>query len=203
MNTALRAGEIISLTLEDVDLDAGNLYVLRHKTGVRDVLPITTDLDQELRRWLRFYTENVGVLKSDYLLVPAKERPFMLKGRRLPNEQEKLLVPLKPYTRMQQDHHLMRDLLEGAGFPVEREGLHTIRRSIARVSYEHFQTQGETRDEALSVVQATLGHATQAITERYIGVERFREKRDKVLRGQPFLSAMIPAESSNIRRLHR
>lgn len=198
MNTALRAGEIISLRLEDLDLDKLTLAVLRHKTGTRDVMPVTADLERELRRWLIFYTDKVGVLEPHFYLAPAKARPVLGPGGADPDP---LGSRLRPTDRMQRNHQLMHRLLSAAGFPTEREGLHTIRRSVSRLAYDYYLSQGEARDEALSVVQSTLGHSTQAITEKYIGTERHREKRDLVLRGKPFLSAMLP-EQDNVRRIH-
>lgn len=197
MNTSLRAGEIISLKIEDLDLDKLTLQVLRHKTGTRDVMPVTADLERELRRWLVFYTERCGNLRPEFFLVPAKAKPSL----RGPDRLDALASELKPTSQMTRDHRGMYKLLKAAGFPTEREGWHTIRRSVARLAYDFYQSQGDTRDEALSIVQSTLGHSTQAITEKYIGTERFREKRDLVLRGKPFLSAMLP-EQDNVRRIH-
>lgn len=203
MNTTLRAGEVTSLKLEDVDLDHGSLHVLRHKTGTRDILPVTTDLDQELRRWLRFYTEQVGVLKGHFLVVPAKDSPAVKPRGHQYTLGERLAVALKPETQMRQDHHFMRDILAEAGYATEREGLHTIRRSMARNLFDYLTREGgEARDEALSVVQSLLGHSTQSITEKYIGVERFKLQRDKIMRGQAFLSAMAGEAPSNVRRIY-
>lgn len=199
IHTGLRSSEIISLTLDDVDLDGGNLYVLRHKTNTRDVFPITQDLDAELRRWLVHYTEMIGALGNDFLLVPAKSTPTW-DNSVYPAVPNMAGQRLRPHARIQNGHTILQELLRRAGYPIAQEGLHTIRRSVARLSYDHLLTIGEARDEAVSIVQATLGHASPDITLQYIGVERGRERRDSVMRGKPFLSAML-GDQTNVKRL--
>ena len=51
-NTGLRSSDIVRLRIRDVDLDQGVLRVRVKKTGKVDELPITSDLDPELRAWL-------------------------------------------------------------------------------------------------------------------------------------------------------
>lgn len=205
MNTSLRAGEIASLKVGDLDLEGGWLYVLRHKTGTRDVFPITSDLEAEMRTWLTYYGARINLDTPEaagYYLCPGKAAPIL--SRPDGGYHHERDVVLRPHTMICSPHLILQSLLEAAGFStleLDYEGLHTIRRSVARLLYEHLLTQGEARDEALSIVQATLGHATQEITLKYIGVERFREMRNRALRNRPLLTAMI-GDTDNVRRLH-
>lgn len=56
-NTGLRASDLTGLRIGDVDLDGGLIRVAIKKTGDLDWLPITADLEPELRTYLRWYTE--------------------------------------------------------------------------------------------------------------------------------------------------
>src|SRR6185437_10188748 len=49
MNTALRGGEITTLRIKDLDLEDGELYVMRSKSQRDDRLVLTPALDRELR----------------------------------------------------------------------------------------------------------------------------------------------------------
>ena len=69
-NTGLRASDLVALRIGDVDLDQGLLRVVARKTGRLDYLPITADLDSELRRWLTWYAER-RALQDGFLLTPA------------------------------------------------------------------------------------------------------------------------------------
>src|SRR4051794_22386262 len=59
INLGLRAIEITGLLESDVNFDAGELHVVISKSGIEDRMPISSDLEPELRRWLRHYTETL------------------------------------------------------------------------------------------------------------------------------------------------
>ena len=59
-NTALRASELTDLRLADVDLDGGWLRVRITKSHLEDLMPITVELDECLRSWLKVYAEQAG-----------------------------------------------------------------------------------------------------------------------------------------------
>lgn len=60
INTGLRAGSALSLTVGDVDFSSLSLSVKITKSHLEDVMPITADLEPELRRWLRAYAIDLG-----------------------------------------------------------------------------------------------------------------------------------------------
>ena len=192
MNTGLRASDLASIRVGDVSLPYGELDVVIRKTGARDVLPITKDLDTELRRWFVWYQERMRVqkLSPDWFLLPAKSRPVLLPYPRR-KDVDVFAVELDPTTAARYDG-LLRPVklgLASLGITDSQQGLHTIRRSVARVYYDYLTAEGgDTADQALRMVQVLLGHASVKTTELYIGVEVEREKRNHSLRGKSFLS---------------
>lgn len=181
IHTAGRSGELVTLRVGDVDLEAGEIDWSRHKTGQTDYLPITADLDVELRRWLKEYDRLCGHLPTfgpDAYLVP--KRSVVGRGTRryhpeLPRGSGYATVVKKQLTRV----------LELDGTDLFGEGVHTVRRSVARALYE--QLCQDHHSDPISVVQALLGHSSRVMTERYIGVESGRQERDRVLRGRSVL----------------
>lgn len=173
--TAGRSSELLSLTVGDVDLDAGVIEWERHKIGDdSDYLPITSDLANELERWLKVYEAAVGRLLSSYYLIPRRTwhagsytyHPEHRRGDNL----HKIVKP---------------ELARALSCPVSDlngEGVHTLRRSMARALYERLRA--EKHGDPVGVVQALLGHAQRGMTERYIGVESGRQERDNQLRGR-------------------
>lgn len=192
----LRASEVIVLDIEHVHLDDAFILVYQPKTGRYDEMPICTELDAELRRWLSWYAADIaetrGALQPHWPLVPARKQSTLWNdgsgkcgGRPM--------VPTKgqmnPPRRSAQIQRKVHDALRGIGWdvdPSDREGVHTLRRSGARALYEQLITVGEAaRDDAIGTVQAMLHHKTRAQTEHYIGLEAERQKRDLRLAGRP------------------
>ena len=69
--TLLRDQEMARLRVRDIDLGAGHIKADISKSHLEDYLPISGDLDVELRRWYKAYQKGVGQLKPDYLLLPS------------------------------------------------------------------------------------------------------------------------------------
>lgn len=184
INTAMRASEVINLRIGDLNLDSGYLRVWVSKSRVEDMRPITSDLDQEMRRWLTYYTNEHGRLQPEWYLVPAREAP--LYGRDG--------MRLKPNVRLGQAERVVTRALSKLELPTHREGVHTIRRSVARLYFETLRAEGY--DGALQATKALLNHQSAEMTERYLGLTMERQKRDLSLRGRPFLTAMV--DSSNV-----
>lgn len=177
--TAGRSSELLSLTIGDVDLEAGVIEWERHKIGDdSDYLPITSDLADELERWLKVYEAEVGRLLSSYYLIPRRttdgtHRPGCFTYHPEQRRGDNLHKVVKP------------ELARALSCPesdLQSEGVHTLRRSMARALYERLRA--EKHGDPVGVVQALLGHAQRGMTERYIGVESGREERDNQLRGR-------------------
>ncbi len=194
MNTALRASEITRLRVGQVDLASGTLTkVLRSKTGAEDNMPITSDLDVELRRWLTYYFEVAEVTEESYLF-PTLSRNFIERwedGK--PVHRPAVPVPGRQWTA--QTHLVVQRGLAAVGLPTNKEGTHTIRRAVARAYFDRL-TEETGYESAVRVVGSLLGHQRAQTTEVYLGINAEQERRDKGLRGQPFLSAMQPSQDN-------
>lgn len=195
-----RDREIADLRIRDVGLDAGYLTMRIFKTGMEDSMPISSELDRELRTWLTAYTLKAGPLQPHWFLVPGRvTSPNRGAGGMISDNDE---VYLKPESRIRQLHGIVKPILESIGFPTTDEngrpmgeGSHTIRRSGARALFDDLAADGY--DHALRVVQSVLHHKSMTTTERYIGVSADRKSRDELLRGH----VMYRAAGANVSRL--
>lgn len=186
-NLALRASDIIKLQVGDVDLDQGLVHVRTQKTGDEDYLPITSDLERELRRWLTYYAERLQMLgmpiQPDMLLVPALGHNFVRCGTKV----EKYGDP-KPYTRVQSPAKIVHRALTRIGVTeLKGEGFHSLRRSTARLLFDQASDAGH--DGALRITAALLQHRDVATTQTYLGVSADRRRRDELLRGRSLLGS--------------
>lgn len=93
-------------------------------------------------------------------------------------------------------HHAIAAL----GLPSKDQGTHTIRRAVARAFFDSMAGE-QGYDAALRTVSALLHHRSSATTEAYLGLSSERERRDKRLRGQPFLTGMV--EEADVLPLRR
>jgi integrase len=201
MNTALRASEIADLRIADVDLPSGYLTVRITKSHLEDAMPITEELDSELRRWLVKYQVEMGrILSPEDHLFPAREPGHwrapgeVVAGstatREMPNGRVYVYGRPRPDRRLNKPAAVVQRALTRLGLSFGTgEGFHTLRRSIARAFYE--SRRGEGHEYALRDTSALLHHSGSHITEQYLGLDPERRRRDTALRGQPFLSSMV------------
>lgn len=194
INTGLRANEIARLRVGDVDLDTGSLNVWISKSKEEDAQPITSDLDPELRRWLKHYAEDLGrpLVQNDHLFPARLGSRYVwrlqpdgtkVRGHALPS-----WVPEKHVVKTER---IVQDALAAVGLPTRHEGTHTIRRAVARAFFDSQVADGY--DGALRATSALLHHQSSATTEHYLGLTSERKRRDLAMRGKPFLSAMVNA----------
>lgn len=182
-----RDQEIAQLRIRDLNLASGQMRVSIWKTRQEDLMPICAELDEELRTWLKHYTEQVGHLEPHYFVVPARAtRPVFDGGRIVANE----TLGYRPEKSMGPMGNCVNPVLDAIGFPIRDEngkrlgeGAHTIRRSGARALFDRLLEEGIV-DSALEIVQSMLHHATVVQTQRYIGFEPSRHKRDDLIRGR-------------------
>lgn len=200
-----RSIEFSLLRIEDVDLDSGTLAFTIPKTHKTDSMPISTELDIELRRWLTWYTEQNGPLDPHWYLVPAKNSPRLGEGRKFLPGTGRLrpTVPISTSTRKGTQQRVAQSALTAVGFPIRdengkslREGMHTLRRSIARGLY--FQLLEEGQSNAIQIVQALGNWSTEKQAREYIGLAPDREMRDARIRGKRMFPGLV---SSNVASL--
>ncbi len=199
MNTGLRANEILRLRLRDVDLGGDWLTVLITKSQQEDRLPITLDLAPHLRLWLHRYAEELArpLLPEDHLF-PARTGNRFRSVTTPDGRSGSVNAPShwRPERPMTHPERVVHAALAQVGVPTKHEGSHTIRRAVARHFFNHLIATDLGYDGALRTVSVLLHHSNAATTETYLGLSSERERRDKSLRGQHFLTAMV--DRSNV-----
>jgi integrase len=199
INTAGRSGEITNLRVKDLDLENGWLDLYARKSLIHDKRPISTDLDQEMRRWLRHYQDECGPLDPEWYLTPGMvgyfEHGFFGKDQYATND---YIWRLRPTVKPARPERIVNEILRRMGYETLGEGGHTIRRSVARAYFEALREEGY--DGALQSTKALLNHASCTTTELYLGLTMERSKRDMSIRGKPFMSALV--DKSNVTNLY-
>lgn len=202
----LRASEIVDLRVGDVNLDAGEVNVRIFKTRDADVMPISAELDRELRTWLTCYTEECGPLRSDWYLIPQRSRSTTrgYAGRIQSDWRSQRLLPDQ---RLGKVEGIAQQALTSIGWDMRDtsgkslwEGMHTLRRSGARALFDELVAQGY--DGALRTVQTFLHHANSVMTERYLGLELDRNQRNQKFAGQPMFPSQEAGNVTVLREAH-
>lgn len=188
----LRESEATDLRVSDVDLASGEVAVRVFKTKQLDRMPISLELDAELRRWLQNYTLLIGrPLEPDMRLIPARGTSRVqdaVTGRfkRVDYGRDHL----RPSVQLARPARIVHSALIKLGYPTHdpvtgkslMEGMHTLRRSGARARYDYLVDDGY--DGALREVQAGLHHSSTKQTERYIGLTLDYHRRSKNIKGR-------------------
>lgn len=189
INLALRGGEIADLRIGDLHQDEGLLQVRISKTTDRHAMPISSDLNSELTRWLeRYLTACPQAGRTSYLFPSMHLNPRTGK------------VTYRHDQPLRQPWVVVQRVLEAAGLPTEQEGVHTLRRSVAAIFFEQAEAEA-TFDSALVATMTLLHHSRPETTLRYIGKDQRRDALDKQMRGRPFLTAMATPHAGPVRRL--
>lgn len=190
--TFCRGGELQTLRVRDLDLAHNAIHIYRHKTEEEDVLPVCIELADEMKRWLSWYRTNTeSVLNPGWFLVPSKgpnpteQNPITGRLQVVPGG----LADLRPTRRATHPYRAVQRALGVLGYPTEREGEHTLRRSGARALFDTLRDAGY--DGALMRVASMLGHKDVRVTQRYLGLDLERTQRNETIAGQ----AMFPSLS--------
>lgn len=176
-----RGGEISTLKIRDLDMDAKRIDIVRWKTEVHDDrLPMLAELVEEMRRYLAAYEQSIGQpLTRDMYLFPKY-------GRNWKNADGWV----KPFEQRYHVGPTLKQIIVSCLPADERDdpkvtkglGGHSFRRSSARALYERL-TEVYNESDAMRVVQGMLGHEDILMTQRYIGLGSVRAVRDRVIDG--------------------
>jgi integrase len=191
-NTGMRASSIAALRVSDVDLEAGTIKYYNVKSRRERVLPITVDLDRELRRWFLYYRAECGPLAPGWYLVPARTFRWDGYAGGETQAQRSTLRPTDPWKR---PSDLVHKVLGHLGVDGKGEGIHTFRRSSGRAVYEAALEAGDPR--AIHLAQAFLDHEQASTTQAYIGTNFEQEKLHQIMRGKAFLTRNTDAVSES------
>lgn len=194
MNTALRAGDIMSLTVGSVNLSNNELTAFIQKNQKFDVLPICAELREELLRWFKSYAEAEGLtdweseLPNEWILVP----PMQFQATNVWKPALGGQCVYKTGSVYSHPETIVQRALARLGYPTRSEGFHTLRRSTARRFYDLALEEGI--PDPIRMSQALLGHQRRNTTEIYLGLTVEKEMRDDLLRGKSFLRRVADAE---------
>lgn len=195
MNTGLRASTISSLKVGDLDLDSMTLRAWISKSQLEDDMPVTSDLATEMHGWLAHYSRSIErpLLPGDYLL-PAMTGPRYYwcgpEGSRQRLQRPSTYVPHRPATKL---HRIAQASLASVGLETRHEGIHTVRRAVARVYYDVLAAESG-HDGAIRVVMVLLHHSNISTTEHYLGVASEKRFRDLSLRGR----SLVPRPTEQV-----
>ena len=136
----LRAGDIRSLTLDELNWQDATVDLRQSKTAATLRLPLSEELGEALIDYLR-----TGRPKSDHREVFLKLRP-----------------PFEPFNADNHLHHVVKHWRLAAGIQFrsrQRHGLHSLRHTLA--------TRLLREDTRINVISDILGHSTMASTMIY------------------------------------
>lgn len=196
----LRPGESTLLKIGAVNLELGDVAVVVPKTHDSDLMPITTQLDKELRQWLTYYTTECGPLQDDWYLVPSKTGALRAPAPagRFGSGNVISEGRLRPDVPMSAPGRAVKRALQGIDLDTSGEGGHTLRRSGARAYFDYLVDE-KGYDGALRQVSSMLHHSSTVTTEWYLGLTLDRHKRNAELRGK---SMFGEPEADNVIKLH-
>jgi integrase len=199
VNTACRASELVNLRVGDVDFARGEVFVTVLKTKEEDEMPLTADLERELRAWFEEYAALLGrPLQADDYLFPARSgnqiKTHYLDEKTGNRVYERTPLVYHPDRPVERTEKIVKSALAKLGLPTRYEGTHTLRRAVARAYFDQLAADAG-YDAALRTVSALLHHSSMSTTERYLGLSSEKRRRDETMKGRPFLTSMVSQQN--------
>jgi integrase/recombinase XerD len=153
--TGLRRGEVLRLTIGDVDLAGKLLRVRETKFGKSRLVPIASDMAQRLRECSRFVEQHLGVRLSDAPFFPGP------RGRRLDDT--------ALWTSFQKILLSSGITQKGA---TKRPRLHDLRGTFAVHRLLLWYEQNAELEAKLPLLATYLGHVGLESSQRYLQLTR-------------------------------
>lgn len=188
----LRGSEMSAIQIKHVLLDEKIIKVWRKKVKRHDDMPISAELDKSLRLYLTWYAMHYGELNPEWYLVPARVRG---PGAQVRNEETQRFGDLKatalldPPKQITRPYNYVKSILKRAGYAVDGEGAHTLRRSGARALFDELRKSGY--DGALRRVMSMLDHNNAKTTEVYLGLRLEKVQRNEEIAGEVLFPSLV------------
>ena len=196
--TLARQSEVAATRVGDLDLSAGWVTLRVQKSGLLDKMPVSAELNIEMHRWLQVYEQLMAEpLRPDWKLFPGLQALGLDRGpdgRMLPVPED--MLRLVPTTTPSRIYGCVQYALEACGYPVEKEGVHTLRRSAARARFDQLVSSGY--DGALREVQSLLHHKSSVTTEQYLKLTVEVKNRNEAIRGKRMFG---PSRATGLRSI--
>lgn len=189
----VRESEARSIQLKHINLTESWIQVTVHKDPSKkiDHMPISPELDAELRTYLTWYAQQHGKLEDDWYLIPQY---------RFTNRwQEQEMNPTQGLGPGGMARPIQR-IVASLGYPTRRVGMHTLRRSAAAAVFLEKKRLGY--DGALRQVAAWLHHKNQRTSEIYLGMDIDRNQRDKEAKEAPLYPSLQADNVTHIGEAH-
>lgn len=175
----VRESEARTITLGDINLSERTISVWIHKTKQHDLMPISPELDAELRSYLTFYAQQHGELQDDWFLLPQM---------RLTNRYQTYEMAPNQGLGPGGMSRPIQNALARLGYERKGCGMHTLRRSAAAAVFMEKTRLGY--DGALRQVSAWLHHKSQRTSEIYIGIDIDRNTRNEEAKAGPLYPSL-------------
>lgn len=189
MNTGLRAADIMTLKVGDVNFMNDRITAWIEKTDKTKIINITAELRLELLRWLNIYAENTGKtvreLPNEWFLIPTA-RSVAVKPLHPELGRQLKYQPMNSMVRCNPENIVKKALQRCGHINVKGQGFHTTRRGSGRVVYDLARTDGI--PDPITMAQSFYDHQSRLTTELYLGVKHADEELSGMMRGQSFLT---------------
>ncbi len=190
--TVVRVSEMIQIQWRHIldleDEEERRISIYRRKTQKWDKLPIGPDLYDEIVRYRLALCKALSVAapQPDWWVVCALQRPQTRNERGVYIKAEGPDRFL-PHVQLGNPRPRIQRIMRQIGLGEKGNGMHVLRRSGARAYFEDLRRDDVGKDEALTIIQSMLGHASVKQTQHYIGFESSRELRDRTIRRRRML----------------
>lgn len=186
--TMMRESEIRQLRVRDLALVDQTLAMRRYKTNDTDVLPVSTELHDELANYLMWFSSHLGreLLPEDFLVpsnhwVKAVYDPELQRFAKV-SVDRLVLRPDRPM-HCEKPGLITKAAVKELGYTdLKGVGAHTLRRSAATELFHSLREEGY--DSALLTTMAWLGHKNTKTTLEYLDEKRERTVRNDKYKGQ-------------------
>jgi integrase len=203
MILATRGSECARLPIGAITRTKGKILVKITKSSTTNTkistVALAPALVAELDPWIEFYAESQRLAvpnllaQDDWMLFPSRHvnNNFGRGGT----------ISYNPTGRVTAPYEIVKRHLRTIGIEEAHLGFHTLRRSGARLLYEHAKAQGA--GDPLRLVQVHLNHQDRKTTLKYIGLRPDQDERDELLLTGDYLMAPVRRTGNVVRLTQR